>query len=229
MSLLKQGNRIRLIALDIDGTLLDSASEVPDVNRKAIESAVEAGIEIALVTGRRFDFALPIAEQIPCPLTMIVNNGAIVKSKDGKTHLKHLLPHTTARSVLHVMKEYREGAAVVFDRMLSNQVIYERIDWEDPRRKAYFARNREFLAQVCPLEDCLIEDPIQIMFTGAVTEMQDVAAMLRDASNGLECSIAMTFYDHRDFGMVDVIGINCSKGSTLAHWTSLRGFGRDEV
>jgi Cof subfamily protein (haloacid dehalogenase superfamily) len=229
MPVLKTGNKIRLIALDIDGTLLDSNSEVPEANRKAIEAAVEAGIEIALVTGRRFDFALPIAEQIPCPLTMVVNNGAVVKSKDGKTHLKHLLPHTMARSVLRLVKHYRDGAAVVFDRVRSNQVIYEKIDWEDPRRKAYFVRNREFLAQVCPLEDCLIEDPIQVMYTGSVSEMQDVAAMLRDARNGLEYSLALTFYDHRDFGMVDVIRLNCSKGATLAQWTDLRGFGREEV
>ena len=39
----------------------------------------------------------------------------------------------------------------------------------------------------------------------------------------------MTFYDHRDFGMVDVIRLNCSKGSVLAEWTALRGFGREEV
>jgi HAD superfamily hydrolase (TIGR01484 family) len=75
---------VRLIAPDIDGTLL-RRSEVPAVNRHAIEAAVEKGIEVALVTGRRFDFAFPIARQIPCALTMIVNNGALVKSKDGTT------------------------------------------------------------------------------------------------------------------------------------------------
>ena len=114
---------VRLIALDIDGTLLDSASEVPAANRHAIEAAVEEGIDVALVTGRRFDFALPIALQIPCVLTMIVNNGALVKSKDGTTHLRHLLPHQTARAVLEFTSEYRAGAAVVFDRPRANQVI----------------------------------------------------------------------------------------------------------
>src|SRR5579862_1486649 len=142
MPLANATHTVRLIALDIDGTLLDSASQVPQANRRAIEAAAEKGIEIALVTGRRFDFALPIARQIPCPLTMIVNNGAVVKSKDGSTHLKHLLPHQTARAVLQLAPEHRTGAAVVFDRVRANQVIYEKIDWEDPRRKAYFAKNR---------------------------------------------------------------------------------------
>jgi Cof subfamily protein (haloacid dehalogenase superfamily) len=220
---------VRLIALDIDGTLLDSASEVPAANRHAIETAVEKGIEVALVTGRRFDFALPIALQIPCALTMIVNNGALVKSKDGTTHLRHLLPHQTARAVLEFTPEHRAGAAVVFDRPRANQVIYEKIDWEDPRRKAYYARNRDFIAQVCPLEDCLTENPIQVMYSGSVAEMRNASAALRKARKSLEFSLAMTFYDHRDFAMVDVIRLQCSKGATLAEWAALRGFTRDEV
>ena len=220
---------VRLIALDIDGTLLDSASEVPATNLHAIEAAVEKGIEVALVTGRRFDFALPIALQIPCALTMIVNNGALVKSKDGTTHLRHLLPHQTARAVLEFTSGHRSGAAVVFDRPRANQVIYEKIDWEDPRRKAYYARNREFIAQVCPLEDCLTEDPIQVMYSGSVAEMRNASAALRKATKSLEFSLAMTFYDHRDFAMVDVIRLHCSKGATLAEWAAVRGFTRDEV
>src|SRR5260370_28004399 len=220
---------IRFIALDIDGTLLDGRSQLPDINRQAIVNAAARGIEIALVTGRRYDFAMPIARQIPCPLTMIVNNGALVKSKDGVTHLKHLLPQQTARAVLQLFPEHRAGTAVVFDRPRANQVIYEQIDWEDPRRKLYYARNRDFIAQICPLEDCLTEDPIQVMYSGSVTEMQTISAALRGVPKALEFSVAMTFYDHRDFAMVDVIRLNCSKGATLAQWTAQRGFSREEV
>ena len=75
---------IRLIAIDIDGTLLDSNHQVSAKNAQAVAAAVERGIEVALVTGRRFDFALPVANQIPCPLTMIVNNGALIKTTEWK-------------------------------------------------------------------------------------------------------------------------------------------------
>src|SRR5579872_516502 len=126
---------VRFIALDIDGTLLDGNAALPDANREAVEAAVAQGIEVALVTGRRFDFALPIAEQIDCPLTMIVNNGALVKMKDGTTHLRHLLDRETAGGVLRHSLEFRDGAAVVFDRPRSDQVVYERIDWDDPLRR----------------------------------------------------------------------------------------------
>src|SRR5215469_10095958 len=91
---------LRLIALDIDGTLLDEHSQLPARNRDAVVQAAERGIEIALVTGRRYDFATPIAQQFPCSLTMIVNNGALVKSSTGETQYVNLLPRTTARRVL---------------------------------------------------------------------------------------------------------------------------------
>ena len=91
---------IRLIALDIDGTLLDEHSRLPAINRDAVAEAAARGIEIALVTGRRYDFATPIARQFPCPLTMIVNNGALVKSSDGNTELVNLLPRGIAARVL---------------------------------------------------------------------------------------------------------------------------------
>ena len=89
---------VRLIALDIDGTLLDDRSQLPESNRRAVADAAARGIEIALVTGRRYDFAMPIARQFPCPLTMIVNNGALAKSSGGETQLVRLLPRDRRRA-----------------------------------------------------------------------------------------------------------------------------------
>jgi Cof subfamily protein (haloacid dehalogenase superfamily) len=220
---------IRLIALDIDGTLLDDRSRLPEANRKAITEASGRGIEIALVTGRRYDFAMPIARQIPCPLTMIVNNGAMVKSSDGTTHMVRQIPSDLARRVLEATPQFRGEASVCFDRPRKNQLIFERIDWNDPLRSGYFDRNREFIAEVSPILDCLTEDPIQVMFTGSVSRMREVEAVLNQLPFSSEFSLAMTFYESRDFGLVDVIFPGCSKGSTLAAWVQHRGFSRQDV
>ena len=56
---------IRLLALDIDGTILDSHGQIPAANRDAIARAIEAGVEVALATGRRYDFARPIFDTAP--------------------------------------------------------------------------------------------------------------------------------------------------------------------
>jgi Cof subfamily protein (haloacid dehalogenase superfamily) len=220
---------VRLIALDIDGTLLDNHAQLPEINRKAVAEAAARGIEIALVTGRRYDFAMPIARQFPCPLTMIVNNGAMVKASSGATHLLHLLGRDVARRVLEASSEFRDLASVCFDQPRENQLIFERIAWDDPRRRGYFERNREFIAEVSPILDCLSTDPIQVMFTGAVARMREVETFLAQLPFSCEYSLAMTVYDSRNFGLVDVISPGCSKGATLAEWVAHRGWSRQDV
>ncbi len=220
---------VRLIALDIDGTLLDSRWQLPEANRAAIAEATRRGIEVALVTGRRYDFAMPVARKLDSPLTMIVNNGALIRSKEGRTHLRHLLPKQTAAQVLHLTREWREGAAVIFDRQLENQLMLEVLDVNDSMRYAYYSRNLEFIGLATPLESCLTEDPIQVMFSGKVAPMREAEAALRGARFAPEYALAATCYESKDFAMLDVINPACSKGSSLAEWAALRGFAREEV
>ena len=220
---------IRLIALDIDGTLLNSRFEVSGPNRSAIAEATSRGIEVALVTGRRYDFALPVAKQIESPLTMIVNNGAMVRTSDGETRVRHLLPKETAFRVLRVTEPWRDGTAVVFDRPKANQVMLQSIDWNDATRGGYYKRNREFLAEAHPLESCLTEDPIQVMFTGAVSPMREAELVLREVQFGQEFALAVTVYEAKNFSMIDVIHPSVSKGAALAEWAGLRGVSPEEI
>src|SRR5260370_15525997 len=97
---------VRLIAIDIDGTLLDSRWQLPEANRAAIVEATRRGIEVALVTARRYDFAMPVAHQLDSMLTLIVSNGALIRSKDGRTQLRHLLPKHTARHDFPLTTEF---------------------------------------------------------------------------------------------------------------------------
>lgn len=170
---------IRLLALDIDGTLLDSSGSLPEANRDAIARAIDRGVEVALATGRRYDYARSVFEQLPAPLTLILSNGAVVKKRDGQTVLKRLLPREVARDVILSVPQYRHGAAVTFDRPRAAQIVYQSIDWNHPRHGRFFAANRPFLAEMDPLEDCLTEDPVQVMFTGGCVEMRALFNELR--------------------------------------------------
>jgi Cof subfamily protein (haloacid dehalogenase superfamily) len=220
---------VRLIALDIDGTLLDSRWQLSEANRAAIAEATRRGIEVALVTGRRYDFAMPVARKLDSPLTMIVNNGALIRSKEGRTHLRHLLPLNTAKQVLEVTRPWREGAAVIFDRPLENQLMLEVLDPDDSMRYAYYSRNKEFIGLANPLESCLTEDPIQVMLSGRVESMREAEAALRGAPFVEDFALAVTRYESKDFSMIDLINPACSKGSSLAEWAALRGYAREEV
>lgn len=220
---------IKLIALDIDGTLLNSRWEVSPANRAALAEATRRGIEVALVTGRRYDFALPVIQQIDSPLTMIVNNGAMVRDKDGVTQLRHLLPKDTAFRVVQATSPWRECTSVVFDRPKGNQVIVEKIDFEDGIRGMYYRRNREFLGQVAPLEKCLTEDPIQVMLAGPVAPMREAESVLRTVQFSKEFTVAVTLYEDKDFSMIDVIHPSITKGSALSEWAALRNMASADI
>jgi HAD superfamily hydrolase (TIGR01484 family) len=231
----------------VDGTLLDSDGHLPDENREAIHAAVAAGVHVALVTGRSYPFARPVAVTLPSSISLIVSNGAVERGMDGSTLARRLLDRNVARRVLHAMRDYRDATALVFDRDADRQVVFETMDWEHPGRQKYWSRNNSHIAQSVPLEDALTEDPIQVMFNGAVDLMRPLADLLRRdarlrpapagqarvhlASEGevLEYSVLMTEYVHRDFTLVDVTSPEATKGHALAWRAGQMGLTRDEV
>ncbi|MEP6916227.1 MAG: Cof-type HAD-IIB family hydrolase [Acidobacteriota bacterium] len=218
---------IRLLALDIDGTILDSHGQVPEANRGAIARAIEAGVEVALATGRRYDFALPIVERLPGPLTLILSNGAIVKTREGETLMRHLLPRATARDVITRVPHHRLDTSVVFDRPREGQVVFEVLEWDHPRKGAFLVSNRPFVSEVAPLVDCLTEDPIQVTFSGGCAEMRVLFDEL--GAGEADFTVALTEYARRDFSLVDVVKAGCSKGTALREWAGRRGIARESV
>src|SRR5262245_27491214 len=223
---------IRLLAIDIDGTLLDSRSKLPEAHRDAVVDAYARGIEIALVTGRSFHFTLPVANLLPIPLTLVCNNGALVKTKSGETAMRHPLPREVARRVLTDMREFEDSVAIIFDRANGDerQMVFERMDWSHPHRRGYFEKNKAYISRApVTLAEMLTEDPVQVMFNGGVQPMRALRSALRAMPIADQFAVAITEYETRDFALVDVNAARCSKGTTLARWVEHRGLTRDEV
>jgi Cof subfamily protein (haloacid dehalogenase superfamily) len=218
---------IRLIGIDVDGTLLDSEGHMPAANREAIHAAAARGIHLALVTGRSYPFARPVANELPPSLSLIVSNGAVERTMDGATVAQRLLDRRVARAVLASTTAYRDAAALIFDRDADRQVIFETMDWEHPGRQKYWSRNNAHIAKSVPLEDALVEDPIQVMFNGGVASMQVLADALRCQAD--RYAVSLTEYTHRDFSLVDVTAPDATKGRALAWKAEQLGLTRDEV
>jgi hydroxymethylpyrimidine pyrophosphatase-like HAD family hydrolase len=220
---------IRLIAIDIDGTLLDSTGNIPVENRRAIASALDRGIEVALVTGRGFTFAQPVARLLGLPVVLVASNGAIVRRLDGTTVLSRLMRQDVARDVLAHTVGYRSEAAVVFDRPAAGQLVSGGLDWTHPSRAGYYGRYGALISEMVPLEDCLLEDPVEVMFTGGVVRMRELVARLETAPGAHRYAVSFVEYAWRDFVLVDVLGEGVTKGTTLAEWARTLGLGREAV
>jgi len=221
---------IQLIAMDIDGTLLDSQSQLSADNAETIAEAAARGVEIVIVTGRRFSSARLIAEQLPCEVELIVSNGALVKSKSGTTHLRSLLPVETARRVVDATEEFRKMSGVIFDRPAENQVIFERIDWDGPFVGPYLRRHRTQVAEVAPLANCLNgEDPVEVMFIGECAPVSAARETVESLEFRSDFTIAITEYPRTGFSFMDVLGRGVTKGSALEQWARRKGIPRENV
>jgi Cof subfamily protein (haloacid dehalogenase superfamily) len=221
--------RIRLLAIDLDGTLLNTQSQISEGNRRAVVAAHERGVEIVVVTGRRSAFAQPMAAQLGCAVTLLASNGAVAKDASGGTPYRQLLTAAKAREVLAAVGEGRAHALLLFDREGKGQIAVESLDPAHEPVEGYFQRNEQYLEQVIPLEKALTEDPIQVLFAGSVEAIRNIERKLRQARVAGEVSIALAEYPQRDLSLLDVLERGCNKGVALAWWTEQRGIGREEV
>lgn len=204
---------VRLIAVDIDGTLIDSRGQIPEANLAAIRAAIGAGIHVVLVTGRSYPFARGVALRLPEEVTLIASNGAIERTVGGETLARRLLARDAAAEVLDATRGFRSFSALLFDREGEGHVVAESMDWTHPQRSSYWARHRHFIGHAEPLEAALSEDPIQVMFNGGVAAMREVFAAVAGLPGVAVCK---TEYEHRDFSLVDVTSTVATKGHALA-------------
>lgn len=96
---------IRLIALDLDGTLYDPRTGMSPVNRKALVAARDAGIEIVLATGRTRGSALNIIEQLGLDSPGIYVQGLVTHNGDGSIRHQHYLDAELAREVAELVDD----------------------------------------------------------------------------------------------------------------------------
>ncbi len=93
--------KYRLLALDLDGTLLNEEFSISPRNRAAIRSAVQHGIYVTLATGRMFRSTLPYARTLGIDLPLLTYHGALIKKSLGGEVLRHRsIPFELARELL---------------------------------------------------------------------------------------------------------------------------------
>ena len=220
---------IRLVALDVDGTLLDSHGQIPSANLDALHAAAAAGLHLVVVTGRSYPFALPAVRDLPDPLTVCVYNGAVARVRGGDTLVRHTLSGLIARDVLVHTRAWRAATTVQFDRE-HGQTLFDELSWDHPNRRGYYAKVRHHVSQVADLEAAMDEDdPVQVAFNGPTAEMRALYDVLATHPGLTSLSVSATHYPSRDFSLVDVNAAGATKSGALAAIAARLGVARDEV
>ena len=214
--------RFRLLAVDLDGTLLNSEREIPEANLRAIEAAVREGVVIALVTGRRFPSVRRYLEPLGPETFVVANSGAIVRQGlEGPILRRSLLPLECARRVLELADE-GGMEPVIHDGPEAEGHLLLRTS---ARSVAAMGR---YLHQTSPppiwVESLRMDrSPVQIGFTGGVGEMRSFERVLSLglSSSGHRASLARTEYPEEDLALLDVLGVEATKSKALEFLASL--------
>ena len=220
---------IRLLGVDIDGTLLNPEFQISPADMAALRRADAEGVEVVVVTGRRHTFAMPIVQQLGFDLWIISSNGAITRSLVGETFHRDLLPVDTCRRLCLHMQEFRGNTVLTFDTEAKGAIVLEHMDELNASIQRWLEKNLQFIDFVVPIEDSLTSDPVQAMFCGPIPRMQQALAALAASNLDHDITVLRTEYEARDLSIVDVLNQGCSKGHALARWAGYRGIPRKEV
>jgi Cof subfamily protein (haloacid dehalogenase superfamily) len=220
---------VRLIATDIDGTLLNPQFQISENDLSALRRAHTAGIEVVLVTGRRHTFALPIAQQLGFDLWLISSNGAVTRSLSGETFHRDLMPREICRELCGAMQEFRGNTVLTFDKETKGAIVLEHLDDLNASIRRWLEKNMAYIEFVVPIENALMTDPVQTMFCGSMARMSEALRMLEASGMDGRITVLRTEYPERDLSMIDVLNAGCSKGHALERWAAHRGFRREQV
>ncbi|HVN93051.1 MAG TPA: HAD family hydrolase [Terracidiphilus sp.] len=223
----------RLIAIDVDGTLLPTLSQtVSPRNARALKAAQEAGITVAIATGRRPAYTVPLLSGLGlrADTPLIASNGAVLWTLGGTVLDRCHMSSRVARGLCGVLRPY--GAVVfTFDRPGRGELVLEDIEQAHGRIALWVETNRHAIEVVKPLELALVDgdDPIQGMAAGTVSEMREAEKALKASEWAAECESVRTEYPARDISILDLLPPGVSKGWALERLAARLGVDRKET
>ena len=222
--------RYKIIALDIDGTLLNSCGRVPDRTNKTIHRAAEEGLVILVVTGRRFFTAKQRVLQLELPnMLLAVHNGAILKQLSGELLYHRLLPRDTAQQAVEVSKEIGLCPVVFAGTDDEATVLVEDYGGKlDSWERGYLKENRRFLREVDNLSTNLPDDVIEVICVVPTANLHRLAEIFEERLNGQVKPIVVTTADSQR-AFIGLTSPDVSKREPLRFLAEKENIDRTEI
>jgi hydroxymethylpyrimidine pyrophosphatase-like HAD family hydrolase len=229
---------IKLLALDLDGTLLNSRGLVPEANKQAIRRAEEKGVLVTIATGRRFRDARPVGIELELNAPMLTHNGALIKyAQNLETVAYSLVKKETVSEIIRVGKAYGGDALVSTDPHGKGTLLYDTVSDDNIPLQRYIrwsttlhGDEAEHSVRHVPdlMDEVFSQEVIHVSFSGGCRPMADLACMLEEEL-GDTVTLLTTVYPRLDFTLIDLLPPDASKGVGVEKLASINGLGRDEV
>lgn len=219
----------RLVALDIDGTLLDPYGELHDPVVEAVAALGRAGLQVVLCTGRRFRTSLPVAKRLGLSGPIICNNGVLVKDlTSGKTLQHAFLPPELYAEVLALMRDFTPPLVYVDAYHDGIDMISERFEAGHPFQQEYLADNTEFSRIV---DDLATARPNEVIMMSAMADEASLEPLFVRARS----VFGTRLHNHRLMNkayqghILEFLSMESGKWNALARLASSLGVANSEI
>jgi len=157
--------RYKLIAIDLDGTLLNDEKQISDANERAIEEALNAGYKVTICTGRSLQAARDYLHKIPKDIPVILQNGALIVRNHGKEIL--IQKKLSKDLVLEIVRDLMNDFDLLLFRSFFEipDIFFERISPDNPFDQ-YFKNNIWRMKKVENLEEFVDDEVIEVTIMG---------------------------------------------------------------
>lgn len=207
----------KLIAVDLDDSLLGSDLQISDRNKEALIKAMEKGVLVTIATGRMFISALKYAQQLELDVPIITYQGGLIKNAFSQDVLYNkTLPLDVCQKIIHVCKEKSLHLQVYIE----DEYYFEE---DNKYSNMYYQQIGVKGIPVGPLDKFLVDEPNKLLIIDnpdRIVEMKGEFSKLFDS----ELEITTSKPEYLEFTHKDA-----TKGNALEYLANLKGIERERV
>jgi len=206
---------IKLIVTDVDGTLLDNESQVPELNKKALLECKSKNIGVVLATGKSISAVLPIIKMLDLCLPQITLNGTVTLDKNQEALSSTKIGEQYYYEVLSAIKGKGHRPLIA---LTDGRILYDSFD----SLFSVFEKINEPIYKVDRLEkDIYARDCVSL--SAAIKEDDPLDAYLRERfSEKLQIVRSGEYF-------FDILSLDASKGNALEFIANMLKISKDEI
>lgn len=218
----------KMLVLDIDGTLLNSAGRISPRVRQAVTRARHSGMLVTLATGRNLRAALPVANALELDSPQIVSNGALVISPVTEQVFLHR-PLKRSLAVQSAQLLQRMGFTVFANRFaLTGPDLFHEDTPSLPEQRTLLNREPEYVRQVYDLAGQVAAmEPLKVMTIDHISAVQNAAERLRQRLTG-DFQVIVTD-EAPGYSLLEVAPAGITKATGIECLAELQGISPAEI
>lgn len=219
----------RLLALDVDGTLLDPDGELRDTVQQAVIAAQQTGLRVILCTGRRFRSARPWAQELQLDGPIVVHNGALVKDVASAATLhRHPLPETLCRRGLAVLQQLTPPLIYIDAFHEEIDILTEPLEHLHPFQREYLQDNIPYCRFVDDLAAERLHGVVMLSIMAEADRLQALRPTVEAALAGQGHTKMILNKNYRGH-ILEVLPATVSKWQALERLMAAQGLTADDV